>query len=148
MLVGTKSDQTELPQKYPLSAELFAEQYKLPPPQFFSASATNLPNMDIYAKIVAIASYPKMYPMRSQIWRFFQKLGAAASAATSSSRASKAQSKSRKLTKKDSMFNPITFFTNKIPAVSSNDPDSMFLRYTILTASCVTVAFILIKILK
>ena len=58
MLVGTKCDQNELLQKYPLSAEKFAEQYKLPPPQYFSASSTILSNNDIYAKIVAIATYP------------------------------------------------------------------------------------------
>lgn len=149
MLVGTKCDQTELPQKYPLNAELFAEKYKLPPPQFFSASAANLPNMDIYAKIVAIASYPKMYPMRSQIWRFFQKLGAAATAASYSSKGMKKSiSKPRDLNKKSPLFNPITFFSNKFRASSTNDPDSMLLRYSILTASCVTVAFILIKILR
>ena len=69
LLVGTKSDQNKLAQKYPTSVEQFAEQHKLPPPQYFSASSNYLANMDIYAKIVAIASYPKMYPMRSQIWR-------------------------------------------------------------------------------
>ena len=57
-MIGTKCDQNELPQKYPLNAELFAEQYKLPPPQYFSASSSALHTMDIYAKIVAIASYP------------------------------------------------------------------------------------------
>ncbi len=58
MLVGTKCDQTALPQKYTLSAEMFAEQYKLPPPQYFSASSSILPSVDIYAKIVAIITYP------------------------------------------------------------------------------------------
>ncbi len=58
LLVGAKSDQKELTQKYALNAELFAEQYKLPPPQYFSASSQYLSKMDIYPKIVAIASYP------------------------------------------------------------------------------------------
>jgi hypothetical protein len=57
MLVGTKSDQIELPQKYSMSVEKFADVYKLPPPQYFSASHS-LFNSDIYAKIVAIATYP------------------------------------------------------------------------------------------
>jgi hypothetical protein len=57
MLVGTKSDQIELPQKYSMSTEKFAEVHKLPPPQYFSASHL-LFNSDVYAKIVAIATYP------------------------------------------------------------------------------------------
>jgi hypothetical protein len=58
MLVGTKSDQVAITQKYPQSAEKFAEQYNLPPPQFFSTSPSMFPGCDIYAKLVAIASYP------------------------------------------------------------------------------------------
>lgn len=58
MLVGTKCDQTEIPQKYAISAEKFAEVHKLPPPQYFSASSNYLVECDIYAKIVAITSYP------------------------------------------------------------------------------------------
>jgi len=57
MLVGTKSDQIELPQKYSMSAEKFADVHKLPPPQYFSASHSFF-NSDVYAKIVAIATYP------------------------------------------------------------------------------------------
>lgn len=57
-MIATKSDQTELHQKYPLTAEQFAEQYKLPPLQYFSASTSILSNIDIYAKIVAVATYP------------------------------------------------------------------------------------------
>lgn len=144
LMIGTKCDQNELPQKYPLNAELFAEQYKLPPPQYFSASSSALHTMDIYAKIVAIASYPKMYPMRSQIWRFFQKLGAAASATYTSN---------QRTTKKNSInntspLNPINFFTNKINSSQPIDPDNMYLRYSLLAASCVTVAFFIIKLLK
>lgn len=74
VLVGTKCDQVEISQNYPLSVEKFAELYRLPPPQFYSSSSAILPNCDIYAKIVAIATYPKMYPMRSQIWRLNLKL--------------------------------------------------------------------------
>ena len=58
LLIGTKCDQNQLEQNYPLTAEKFAEQYKLPPPQYFSASSLFLQNTDIYAKIVAIATYP------------------------------------------------------------------------------------------
>ena len=58
MIVGTKCDQVEIPQKYPLSVEKFAEQYNLPPPQYYSASSVILGNCVIYPKIVAIASYP------------------------------------------------------------------------------------------
>jgi hypothetical protein len=57
MIVGTKCDQTELAQKYSISAEKFSDLHKLPPPQYFSASQTFF-NSDIYAKIVAIATYP------------------------------------------------------------------------------------------
>jgi hypothetical protein len=150
-LVGTKSDQNKLPQKYPLSVEQFAEQHKLPPPQHFSASSNYLQSMDIYAKIVAIASYPKMYPMRSQIWRFFQKLGAAATAATSSTATFKASKSVEPTSKKNSAPNPIASAFNKVQAVVAsgvNDPDYMYLRYTVLTASCITVAFFIIKLLK
>lgn len=58
VLVGTKCDQTHIKQKYPISVEKFAEFYKLPPPQFFSASSNILPSCDIFPKLVAIASYP------------------------------------------------------------------------------------------
>ena len=58
MLVGTKCDQTEIAQKYPISAQKFAELYKLPPPQYFSASTSFLNKSDIYAKILAMANYP------------------------------------------------------------------------------------------
>ena len=57
LIVGTKADQTELAQKYAMSVEKFADVHKLPPPQYFSASHS-LFNSDIYAKIVAIATYP------------------------------------------------------------------------------------------
>lgn len=150
LLVGTKCDQTELPQKYPLNAGLFAEQYKLPPPQYFSASSSMLPGMDIYAKIVAIASYPKMYPMRSQIWRFFQKLGAAASAATYASKLKKSSNLNDSVKKEKSVFNPIAYFSNKVSPKSDTacDPEFMYLRYTLLTATCISVAFFIAKLLK
>lgn len=148
LLVGTKCDQIELPQKYPLNAKVFAEQYKLPPPQYFSASSNFLPNMDIYAKIIAIASYPKMYPMRSQIWRFFQKLGAAASSVpTIYSSNSSSNSKNNKDKNNSLLKNSFSYVSNKIQD-EYNDPDSMFLRYSLFTAGCVTVAFFLFKILQ
>ncbi len=90
-----------------------------------------------------------MYPMRSQIWRFFQKLGAAASAATHYSSTSRTTKSTVELSENDkSIFSPIEFLNRSIAKVRSNDEDSMILRYSILTASCLTVAFILIKILK
>ncbi len=91
-----------------------------------------------------------MYPMRSQIWRFFQKLGAAASAATHySTSASKQTTSSVELDKNsESIFKPIEFLSRSIARARANDQDSMYLRYSILTASCLTVAFLLIKILK
>lgn len=58
VLVGTKSDQIEIKQNFPLSVEKFAEYYKLPPPQYFSASPDLLASCDIFPKLVAIASYP------------------------------------------------------------------------------------------
>ncbi len=58
VIIGTKCDQTELPQNYPISVEKFAQQYKLPPPQYFSASTNYLESSEIYAKIVAIVNYP------------------------------------------------------------------------------------------
>jgi hypothetical protein len=58
MIVGTKCDQKEIKQNYSISVEKFAEQYKLPPPQYFSASSSLLKECDIYAKVVAIAAYP------------------------------------------------------------------------------------------
>lgn len=78
--------------------------------------------------------------MRNQIWRFFQKLGAVASATYTSN---------HKKTKNPntSPLNPINFFTNKITS-QPIDPDNMYLRYSLLAASCVTVAFFIIKLFK
>ena len=145
IIVGTKSDQTAITQKYPSSVEKFAEQHNLPPPQYFSTSADLLPNCDIYAKIVAIASYPKMYPMRSQIWSFFQKLGAAASATKLTRTTS-----SSVVAKKSNIFNPLSYFarTGNLRPRKEINPDSMLLRYTLLTATCITMAFLIIKLLK
>jgi len=58
VLIGTKCDQVELGQNYPMTVEQFADNYKLPPPQYFSASSKMLPSSDIYAKLIAIATYP------------------------------------------------------------------------------------------
>lgn len=91
-----------------------------------------------------------MYPMRSQIWSFFQKLGAAAQAATSNGK--KTRSDLTSPTSSRSIFNPLFLFTKdtnkKLRPKSANDPDSMLLRYTFLTATCLTMAFLLFKMIK
>ena len=76
--------------------------------------------------------------------RFFQKIGAAASAATYSS------SSFKKDEKKNLISQGISCLANKFTSKpnTASDPDSMFLRYTVLTATCITVAFFIIKILK
>ena len=88
-----------------------------------------------------------MYPMRSQIWSFFQKLGAAASFSSASRPTNKL-----KRSNSNNMLNPLSLFKNNNNSLSTNnnnnDPDYMFLRYTILTATCVTVAYLLIKLFK
>ncbi|CAF0742749.1 unnamed protein product [Brachionus calyciflorus] len=150
ILVGTKSDQTEIVQKYPLTVEKFAEFYRLPPPQYFSASTNLLHSCDIFQKIVAVAFYPKMYPMRSQIWSFFQKLGAAAQAATSHGKKTRPETTNN--SSNLSIFNPLYLFSKgtdkKMRPKSTIDPDSMLLRYTFLTATCLTMAFLLFKMIK
>jgi hypothetical protein len=55
------------------------------------------------------------------------------------------------LTASTTILNPLAYFSrtaNLLRPQSASDPDSMFLRYSFLTATCVTVAFILYKLLK
>lgn len=50
-----------------------------------------------------------------------------------------------------SILNPLNYFrrtANNLRPRLANDPDKMFLRYTLLTATCLTVALILFKLLR
>lgn len=87
-----------------------------------------------------------MYPMRSQIWSFFQKLGAAASSPNSLQIRTKRES--NKTSARREVLNPLAYFSNTFRPRSASDPDSMYLRYTILTATCITVAILIIKLVK
>lgn len=91
-----------------------------------------------------------MYPMRSQIWSFFQRIGAAAQEATRKKKRTRSDQKS--LFTSTNFLTPLFFFTRnqnrKNRLKSFLESDSMIIRYTFLTATCITMAFFLIKFVK
>lgn len=91
-----------------------------------------------------------MYPMRSHIWSFFQRIGAAAQAATRQSK--KKRSEQMSFSPTTSIFSQLFFLSRSndknVRSKSPYNPDSMIFRYTFLTATCLTMAFLLIKIIR
>jgi hypothetical protein len=79
--------------------------------------------------------------------RFFQKLGVAASSAVDVKSSSNQNKRLLKLDRTNLI--PLTYFnTNNIRPTTAKDPESMFIRYTILTAACITVAFFILRLYK
>ena len=106
--------------------------------------------------------FRKMYPMGSQIWRFFEKIGAATSLnASRSSPYRSLASKGATLESTDGAgqsfvsklryLNPLSLFFNssrELRPRSAKDPDSMMMRYSLLAAGCICVTFLIVKMLK
>lgn len=92
-----------------------------------------------------------MYPMRSQIWSFFQRIGAAAQEATRNKKKTR-QTEQKSLSPVSSILTPLFFFTRnqnrKNRLKSFLESDSIIIRYTFFTATCLTVAFFLVKFVK
>ena len=106
--------------------------------------------------------------MGSQIWRFFEKIGAATSLNSGRpspyrSLASSAQkgavaspveledSMGVSLASKLSQLNPFSLLFNPrqdLRPRSARDPDSMVMRYSILAAGCLCVTFIIVKMMR
>lgn len=106
--------------------------------------------MSIYSQMALYDFNRKMYPMRSQIWSFFQKLGAAAVTTNRLTRHGGANQQSKSSQSVISALNPLSYFSRSISLRPRHelDPDSMLLRYSFLTASVITVAIFIIKLFK
>jgi hypothetical protein len=82
---------------------------------------------------------------------FFQKLGAAAaSTRLTRSQLNSSRSAVNNSSSKSYFLNPLSYFSRSSLSRPKKEinPDSMLIRYTLLTATCITVAFLLIKLIN
>ncbi len=91
----------------------------------------------------------KMYPMKSQIWRFFEKLGISSNMSNTKMKKIKT---SNTMTVSTRFTNPFDYIMKRnrsdLRPARASDSDNMLMRYSLITTACITVAILLAKILR